>query len=226
MKRILYTLLVLSVATTSCQKDISSEIEDGTGTQAGKDSYQPVNKGSYWKYKQTGIFAGEYEMVSTGQTQTIDGILYTSFTDGSGGTAGQMMLGKKGSNYYLRAAGNSPNTGAPYDLTQLYLNETEAVGFTWDFLGGHGNGFTARTPGKILEKGISLTVQGKTYTDVIHTQIKLQYVMPAPIGQIEAITYEYYVAKGVGMIRIESAGDPVWTGGITSVSELVEYSIK
>jgi hypothetical protein len=224
MKRIFYTLLVLSVAATSCQKDISGEIPDEAG--AGNDSYQPTSKGSYWKYKQTGIFAGEYDMVSTGQTQTIDGIVYTSFTNGAGGAAAQMLLGKKGSNYYLRVAGNSPNTGAPFDLTQLYTNETEAVGYTWDFLAGHGNGFTAKTPGKVLEKGITLTVQGKTYKDVIHTQIKLQYQMPSPIGLIETFTYDYYVAKGVGMIKIDSQGDPLWGAGVSSESELIEYSIK
>ncbi|MGN6421396.1 MAG: hypothetical protein ACTHMC_28030 [Pseudobacter sp.] len=224
MKRILYTLLILSVAATSCQKDISGELPDDAA--ASKDSYQPTSKGSYWKYRQTGLFAGDYDMVSTGQTQTIDGIVFTSFTNGAGGAASQMMLGKKGPNYYLRVAGSSPNSGAPFDLTQLYLNETEAVGFKWDFTGGHGNGFTAKTPGEIIEKGITLTVQGKTYKDVIHTRIKLQYQMPAPIGLMETLTYDYYVAKGVGMIRIDSEGDPIWTPGVSSTSELIEYSIK
>ncbi len=87
-----------------------------------------------------------------------------------GGTAGSAYYAVKGNNYYLRAAGSSPNSGASFDLTQLYLNDKEAAGFTWSFDGGHGNGFAAKIPGKIMERDLTMTVQGKSYKNVIHTR--------------------------------------------------------
>lgn len=224
MKKNLLFLLILAFAFTSCQKEVSEEAPDNTET---RDSYQPLTAGSYWKYKQTGDFAGESTVMVTSNKQTFDGIQFVQLTgDAASGAYGSSWFGIKGNNYYLRSAGNSPNTGAAFDLTQLYLNDKEAVGYNWDFTGGHGNGFTAELPGKIIEKGITLTVQGRTYSDVIHTQVNLTYDMPAPFGNVSYAFYDYYVAKGVGIVKIVSEGDPAMGIDISAVSELVEYKIK
>lgn len=226
MKKNILFFFILALMITSCQKEVSEEIPTNN-PGSNSDTYQPLTAGSSWKYKQTGIFAAEYTIIVTSNKKTMDGIDYVELT-GNGGAAtnGSSWYGIKGNNYYLRSAGTSPNTGAPYDLTQLYCNDKEAAGYTWDFTGGHGNGFTAKLPGKIIEKGITITVQGKTYTDVIHTQIHLTYDMPQPIGNIGAIFYDYYMAKGVGIVKIVSEGDPDFGLSFSSVAELVEYNIK
>ncbi len=86
-------------------------------------------------------------------------------------------------------------------------------------------GFSAKVPGKIIVKDISLTAGGKNYTNVIHTQVKLKYEIPL-IGIMEAMTYDYYAAKGIGIVKIVSEADPIMMPGVGSVAELIEYNIK
>lgn len=223
MKRSVLSLVAIIVLLSSCQKDKSDDNPGGGSTQ---DTYQPLTKGSYWKYKQTGTFAGENTIIVTGNKKTMDGIEYVLLEgNNGGGTTGSAYYGVKGNNYYLRAAGVSPNSGAAFDLTQLYLNDKEAAGFTWDFEGGQGNGFAAKIPGKIVERDLSMTVQGKTYKNVIHTQVNLKYDIFG-VDVMSFMFYDYYVAKGVGIIKIVSEGDPDMAPGVDAVSELVEYSIK
>jgi hypothetical protein len=60
---------------------------------------------------------------------------------------------------------------------------------------------------------------------VIHSQIELQYDFPI-VGIVNAATYDYYIAKGIGMIRIVTVGDPNFLPGVSTNADLVEYSIK
>ena len=134
-----------------------------------------------------------------------------------------MELLRKG--LWRNQSGNSPNTGAAFDFTMLFLNDKEAVGYTWDFNGGQGGGFTAKIPGKIIGRGLSMTVAGKNYTNVIHTQLTLAYEVPV-IGSTDFMIYDYYVAKGVGIIKVDSETPPGIPVAVTSVVELQDYSIK
>ena len=237
MKRIIfYSFLIASLA-TGCGKEMSIDTNGGgTGTGTGPGTgggstdpgtYQPFSKNSYWKYKQTGTFPGETTITSTGQTRTVNGIPCGVFNSTSTITPGtsEGFFGVKDHNYFTVLKGASPNTGAIIDVTFLYLNDTASVGYTWDHVAGTGNGFKALTPGKVLEKGITITVEGKSYTDVTHTQIDLQYELPV-LGVVTFATYDYYVAKNIGIIKVDSQGDVMWGGGLSSEMNLIEYSIK
>lgn len=239
MRISLINLLAITIIMASCGKEASFEANTGGnggngngggnngGSQGGSDSYQPTTANSYWHYKETGDVIAESTVTATGQKSTINGIDYYVFNTTSPQQPGTMQsyMGVKDHNYYNLAAGS--NAGVSFDLNFLYLNDAEAVGYTWDNNAGQGNGFTASTPGKIMEKGISLTVNGKTYTNVIHTQGNLIYVIPG-FGSLNSATYDYYVAKGVGIIRVLSAvGDATITGTtLHSTTDLIDYSIK
>jgi hypothetical protein len=230
MRKFVLFFLGVSFLVSSCQKEINFDTPPGSGPGPGTGGntnfgYQPVGKNSYWKYRQTGSFSGDITITSTGQKKTVNGIEYTMFSTIPVSPGAEQMLGTKDHNLYTLAQGNSPNTGAPFDLNMLYTNDTAPVGYTWEHTAGHGNGFTALTPGSILEKGISLTVAGKNFQNVIHSQISLQYELPL-FGIVSFATYDYYVAKDVGIIRIETTGDPVMAPGVHSISDLIEYSIK
>jgi len=71
MKSTVLSLFAIVVLITSCKKESSDDNPSGGSTQ---DSYQPLTKGSSWKYKQTGMFAGESTVIVTGTKKTIDGI--------------------------------------------------------------------------------------------------------------------------------------------------------
>jgi hypothetical protein len=232
-KNIIY-YLAIALLVVSCGKEISTETNgtppagNGNGTQTGADTYQPSGKNSYWKYKLSGDFPGESTITSKGEQRTVNGIACTVYSGvGTGSQAGvaETLLGVKGNDYFSILKGASPTTGALVDITFLYLNDALPEGGSWKHTAGTGNGFTAFTPGKVLEKGITVVVEGKTYKDVIHTQIELQYELPV-FGILTFATYDYYVAKNVGIIRILSQGDEVYGGGITSDMTLVQYSIK
>jgi len=238
MKKFAFSLLMAAAVLTGCNKEISVEhngsnpgggIGGGGGNggngQNGADTYQPMTVNSYWKYHQTGSIAGDVTLTATDQTQNVNGLFYHVFN--GTGTYGnsQSLYSIKDHNYYVLYAGTSPNTGASFNINFLYLNDTASVGYTWTNSAGQGGGIAAYTPGKVLEKGISLTVAGKTYNDVIHTQVELQYDMPG-FGSLTFITYDYFVAKNIGVIRILSVGDPLYGAGINTTTDLVDYSIK
>jgi len=237
MRKTLINLMAITTILAGCSKEASFETGTGSnngngggggnngGGQSGSGTYQPTSANSYWHYKETGDITADYTITSTGQKTTINSIDYYTFN--STGSAGnvQSYMGVKNHNYYVLDQGTSPNSGASFDLNFLYLNDTASVGYTWQNAAGQGNGFTAETPGSVVEKGISLTVQGKSYTDVIHTQEELQYDIPG-LGLLTFATYDYYVAKGIGIIRVVAAGDPTLAGGFHSTTDLVDYSIK
>lgn len=220
MKSSILSLLVILVLATGCKKD---KDEEPGGVPKG-DSYQPLTQGSFWKYKQTGLFAGEYTLTATGTKKTVDGIEYVLMESSGSGQSSSAYYGVKDNNYYLRVVGTSPG-GLPFDLTQLYLNDKEAAGYTWPFAAGHGNDFAAFAPGKIIERDLTMTVQGKSYTNVIHTQVKLSYEIPE-FGTMGGMIYDYYMAKGVGVIRSEATVDSEFAPPGSAVAELVQFNIK
>jgi hypothetical protein len=239
MKRIIFYSFFIASLATGCGKEISVETNGGgtgTGTGTGPGTgggstdpgtYQPFSKNSYWKYRQTGTLAGEQTITSTGQNRTVNGILCGVFNSTSTLTPGttEGFFGVKDHNYYTVLKGASPNTGAIIDVNFLYLNDTASVGYTWGNAAGTGNGFKAFTPGEIIEKGITITVEGKSYKDVTHTRVDLQYEIPG-FGVFTFATYDYYVAKNIGIIKVDTKGDDMWASGLASEMNLIEYSIK
>jgi hypothetical protein len=240
MRITLINLIAITIILAGCGKEASFEANQGGntggngggnngGSQGNSDSYQPTSANSYWHYKETGDFISESTITSTGQHSTISGIDFVLFNSTSPQSTGnvQSYMGTKDHNFYFLDQGNSPNSGASFDLNFLYLNDTASVGYTWDNNAGQGNGFTAHTPGKIMERGITLTVAGKSYNNVIHTQENLTYDIPG-FGTLNSATYDYYVAKGVGIIRVLAAvGDASVTGTVVhTTTDLVDYSIK
>ena len=102
-------------------------------------------------------------------------------------------------------------------------NDSKAVGDTWTTTptdNGTISGFPARTVNTIKEKGITKVVNGKTFTDVIHTQVDLQYNLGS--GFTSTALYDFYLAKGVGMIETDTSV----SGNIYEKETITDYSIK
>ncbi|MBO9636491.1 MAG: hypothetical protein J7578_25545 [Chitinophagaceae bacterium] len=224
MKKNILFFFILALVATSCQKEVSEEVPtNNPGGPVTADGYQPLTAGTSWKYRQTGM--PDYSIIVTSNKKTVGGIQYVELSgDQVGAVTGSSWFGISGNNYYLKSAGTVPSGGS-FDLTQLYLNDKEAVGHNWNISGGQANNISAKVPGKIIEKDITLTVQGKTYNNVIHTQTNIIYVMPAPFGEMSTLFYDYYVAKGVGIVKLITSIDEDMTT-VISTMELLEYSIK
>lgn len=211
-------ILLLFVVSSSCKKESSTKDEDTiVKTQ---DTYQPLSAGSYWKY--TNTFGNSTETATntiTGKSKKINNKTYYEISQASKSTGTQLgYLYNDDHSYMIRAS--TYMNGVVIELQ--YLTDNLAVGKTWTVPitdNGQVNGIPARVIGKILEKNISHTVNGKAFINVIHSSLDLQYDLG---GYSTVITYEFYVAKGVGIIHTKSSSG----GVVVATSKLTEYSIK
>ncbi len=225
MKRLLLLFAVV-FSLAACQKEVSFDAPSGGGTGGGggttADTYQPVTKGSFWKYKDSALTGATTLMTITGQQKTIGSRTYqvvTSETTGQPPAEAYFYVAKPV--FGLR---QDVNNGIATTIEFIYLNDTASVGYTWTDNMPPVNGLAARFIGTIMERNISKTVAGKNFTNVIHTQLNLEYDLPI-LGWTNFAVYDYYIAKGVGIIRIETTS--TFGGfGIKTVADLIDYSIK
>jgi hypothetical protein len=211
----------------SCQKEVDDILSPsggngtGTGTNSGA-SYNPTTTGTWWKHKDsTSGMTSTSTIVN--RTKTVNTIVYTAMVGTNGTITDTGWIASPRPNYYLYQKGVSPNTGAAYDMMFHYLNDTAAVGYTWQYTAGQGNGFTAYIQTTIVERNISMTVSGKSFTNVMHTRLTLSYDILGSV--MDFMTYDYFVAKGVGIIKVRSEGLGL-LGGFKACSDLIDYSIK
>lgn len=210
-----------------CQQEIDPNIitdpnpGNGNGNGNPAETYQPLKTGSWWKFKDSAT-GNITTMTATAVTKTFNNIVYKALVSGASNTD-TVYQAAPTPNYYYSAKGASPNSGAPYDITFHYLNDTASVGYNWQSTAGQGNGFTALTKTTIMEKGISVTVQGQTYTNVIHTQLELSYNIFGIITPFAI--YDYYLSKGVGIVRVRADISAFGTS-MQTCSDLAEYHLE
>jgi len=229
--------LLLCVCSTlfllSCQKEVDfTDPSQGGGSSSGgnsggsgtgtSNSYYPLTKDSWWKYKDslTGTVS-DGKVVD--RTKTMNGIVYTAIVPISVPATDTAWFAAPRPNYYLKQKGVSPSGGS-YDVLFHYLNDTASIGYNWRYMAGQGNGFIAYIKTTIVEKGISMTVAGKNYTNVIHTRLDLSYDI---LGSIEDFgSYDYFIAKGIGIIKIRTELSMLGIVMVQTSADLLDYSIK
>jgi len=227
-KRLLILLPVIILFFGACKKDegpyaglvlVSGDNPVGNNFS---DTYMPTSTGSSWTYITSGLTTPEtMETHITGVITNINGSDYFELKSSTPGKENIVQY------YYVKD--HVYKTQATSLLTALtiefyYLNDDLPVGGEWTGVPtatGSINGVPARTLGKILEKDISKTVLGKTYTNVIHTQVTLQYNYGLGNGFEDAATYDYYLAKGIGLIESDANAS-----GVTASTKLSSYTIK
>lgn len=237
-KPITYTFLALIISLSSCTlKDVitpeiiiksttgtGTETGTGTGTDTGtgtsaSTSYQPLTQGSTLTYKTT-AYGGATDNITitiNGNHKTFDGNNFAEYTVTSS-TYGSMSNGYyyNGNNLYLnRDASIAPDMSVPY------LKDNAAVNDTWIQAIDLGpSPITARLLGTLKEKDITRTVNGKPFTNVYHTTVEYQLSG----GSVYATnnSYDYYIAKGVGIIEVTSQA----YGTVTYTQTIMSYDIK
>jgi hypothetical protein len=217
MKKILLTVLSVTViAFAGCKKDSSNKPSATTS-----NTYLPVTKGSTWTYND--VTAGKSDtrtITLTGATTQINGKTYDNITINtvsSGNTTGYLFASNH--QYAMRVLG--PQVAITLEL-QLGL-DNQTAGYSWTTTptdDGKVEGFPTRLVNTIKETGITKTVNGKSYSNVIHTQANLQYDFGT--GYTTAGTYDYYLAKGVGLIELTLN----MNGSNYETETLSSYSIK
>jgi hypothetical protein len=191
-KGLLPVLFLAAVCFCGCKKEHAV-------TPAG-DNYLPVTEGSTWKYNYASDGGSTDTLVLTmigGTTQINGKTYYNALSTYKEGTSQGYFY--TGNHIY---ATRSVAVGASVAMEFQLLNDTASVGYQWvsnptddGTLGGK----PARTLNTIIEKNISRTINGTTFSNVSHTQVQLQYDLGS--GFETTVTYDFYLAKGIGLIE-------------------------
>jgi hypothetical protein len=219
--------LLIAFSFAACSDDSSDN-----GAVAGNSTadYWPTSVDNNWVYIQDGE---ETSMKIIGIDE-ISGAKYYKFNQMEGfgsSVAGQasIWVKKNKGDYYIKIGDididvnglKGKVTGYEFIILKDYLE----VNQTWNGNYTHTASYnvadfpsivtTVNYTGKILEKGSSLTVNGTTFKDVI----KFSFTQSASVSGLanSVIITNYWVAKNVGIIKIDTAG---------SISELKSSVIK
>ncbi|HEX4372147.1 MAG TPA: hypothetical protein VHZ50_02480, partial [Puia sp.] len=155
---------------------------------------------------------------ATDSTININSKIYTVFNNSSAGQTADEYFNISSHNYYSYGTfGNGLDT-----IELLYLNDTASPGYNWQASAGSVNGFPAQVQGQIIDTGLTVTIGANVFTNVIHSEIDIEYNVGSGFQTPYAI-YDYYVAKGIGIIKIE---ENFPTLGVSATSFLVSYKIQ
>jgi hypothetical protein len=221
-------VLVAVSALVSCQKEINPLEEENNepGTEVpvpAGNSYMPYTKGSTWTYQDSAVTNFKTILIASDVSKTLAGISYKEYAVVEGINDLPIYYGKVKNDYYMLLEAGAAN-GATFDINMLFLNDKEAVGYTWTKDAGTANGFPARIKGKIAAKGITKTWVGKTYKDIIHTVVDLEYNL---LGNWMSMgTYQFYCAKGIGLVKTDYGLSMLGQSYTSTASYLVDYTIK
>jgi hypothetical protein len=236
LKKYLLNLLpVLVLCFSACKKDAPDltglTIKDGitipggnsSGSNGGSianDSYFPTTTGSSWTYQSD--FTGTTKSVEshiTGVKKTINGDEYYEVKSATPGNENVVQYNyAKDKKYKMIATTEQTQTTVYFFL----LDDNLPVGGEWTAplsASGLVNDIPARSKCKIIEKGITKTVLNKTYKNVIHTHVTMQYNFGS--GFIDFNEYDFYLAKGVGLIQTDAGFQ-----GFKSSTYLSAYTVK
>ncbi|RFZ91982.1 hypothetical protein D0C36_11075 [Mucilaginibacter conchicola] len=236
MKKYLLALLpVLVFCFGSCKKDTPDlsnlTVIDGAtipggnnsgsnGNSSANSSYLPTTTGSSWTYKSdaTGESA---EAHITGVITPINGQNYYELKSNTKGKENTFQYYYVKDNKYKIVATTEQEK---VTVEFFILDNNLAVGGEWTAKmtpDGLVNGIPGQTVSKVIEKGITKTVLNNTYNNVIHTRMTVQYDFGIGNGFEDFGTYDYYLAKGIGLIQTDFE-----FMGLKTKSYLTNYSIK
>lgn len=203
--------LVLSLF-AACKKEETTPAGDNT---PGGDTYQPLTVGSTWKYRDS-ISGSTYAQTVIDSSATFNNIKYqVMYSDN--GTA---FYAKSGSSYWVRSYTNPADPSTVISLN--YLDDAAAAGSSWNTQTTLG-GVPATATTSIVEKGISKTINGKTYSNVIHSRITVVFTLQ---GISINENFDYYAAKGIGIVSATTAYGLAGNMELVSAINLVDYTVK
>ncbi len=194
--------LLLGILVSCGDKD-----DDASPSKAAELDYQPATKGSTWSYGGS----SPYTLTATGNTKVIDGKTFAEFETKQGSEIRKSYLLKEKGVY--TAIGMDPTAG---DIAITFLKEETPEGKPW-YQTNVINGIDTKLTFTIIAKGMTKTVEGKQYKDVIHVQATTSIIfmgMEVDMG----VATDYYWSKGVGLILTDA--------GQFGNFPLLTYSIK
>ena len=204
---VLLTVISCSILFTQCKKTTDSVQPD----------YSPLTAGSTRTYLSSG---STYTLTATNKDTTVNSHTYRVLTNSAGGNN---YLGKSGNDYYR--FGTLSGIGIN-NLEELYLKDNSDVNTTWKIdqsftYPGVPIPLTATLNYTIKAKGVSHTVNGKNFDNVVQVRLDLSISGFGSVGG-----GDFYYAAGVGMIESDIAVNAVGVGSFNETTTLTAYQVK
>lgn len=221
MKRFYLPLLVmLALFITRCKMDPPNM----AGYSDSADTYQPITKGSTWTYKKTlNAGAPSYEIMTvTGNRTVINNKTYYGVNDKMDSTTNITYFCHDKGDYFIR----SSVLGDGITVEYLYLKDDAAIGQTWTAPvtdDGTLGGAPAQIVGKVLKRDTTMVLASITFEKVTHSRLLLQYNIGTSDGFQTYQTIDFYTAKGVGIIKIDSDAGEL---NLNTATDIVSYKIE
>lgn len=226
MKKLILGLTFLSIFGISCQPD------DPIAPVAIV-KYMSLTAGNTWNYElvnSVSTTTSTYVLTSTSRDSTINGKSYHVFTSSSGSANEYHNI--TGNDYYNFR--NLPGALGGSSVENVYLKDNAAVGASWSQtypVTVSGVALNVIITNTIAEKGISKTVKGTVYSDVIHVTTAITVTIggiPLPASALTTDIHFYYAAK-FGMIQSSNVINLNYAGFIDNTNQqtsLVSANIK
>lgn len=222
-----YFLLILICVFTSCSKsDDNDSPIDGDGPSSS--SYWPYAVGNKWhlvnpddsedRYDYHIYKTISYEGKTYFQVEPIGLTEDIVFTDGFREDNGLFIAlhGATSQRGVNTSAGIIKSINTNLNVGEIWTDEVTLT------ISGAASGYIKHTnEGKILEKVASVVINGKTYSNVLKTQLK-KTVYNSTTGNTFTIIYENWLAKGVGLIYEKNT----YNDNDVDQYGLVSYSLK
>lgn len=196
MKTQIATVLVCALFFAACSKKENPTPETPSST------YLNSNAGSSWTYQTTDSSTGtpntsSYTVTSSSSDTTITGTKYHVYNLSYGGN---QYMALSGHDYYQY---DSIPVQGGVSIGRLYLKDNLAAGATWTQdinldIPQAPVPITLTATNKVAEKGISRTVNGVTYSDVIHISTTLSSAL---ITSGFTSSIDSYYAPNYGLIE-------------------------
>ncbi|SHN31771.1 hypothetical protein [Mucilaginibacter sp. OK098] len=199
MKTYLLAIVTAALFASGCSSKKNEPKPAADSTNA--NSYLPVAPGNTWTYNDAVPSYG----TSIETTKMVGGTLainsknyYTQQNDSPVNGITTNYFYADNHTYAVRTS-NYPTSLA---IELILGNDSYPVGYSWTTTptdDGILFGYPTHTVNTIKEKNIPVTVNGKTFVNVIHTQVSFE--QDAGGGFKSKGTYDFYLAKGIGLIE-------------------------
>lgn len=241
MKKLsLFILALTSFLFSSCGDNeplddvLAGQVSSGSSGNGGTSTgdYWPATVGNWWQYSQNGVTQDPVEVIGT---DTFNSATYYELGSQSGNGnifSGDtsMWLNKNGGFYNIKigdisfSGGGISGTVTGYEL--IVLKDNIATGESWTgsftqsytYTGLPSTTQTTNYTGTILEKDVTVTVDGETYTNVIKSQVTMSVDFS---GTTTTTSTEYWFALDIGPVKTISVAQ-----GSTTESILTSYAIQ
>lgn len=200
----------VSIGTSSC----SFVITVVPGTSAPNPDHLPLTPNSFWTYNDAfSTTATDTIKRVNNATATHNGNTYRVFTEynNSGTIQWEYHFRKTGNDYFEYTAVDDYSVvtfdGSGVEGDILFLKEGLTTGTTWlssEYSGTENNvNKKLRYSFTCTDANASITVNGKTYTDVYKITWKSQVSTSGGAFADEGLVWESYYAKGVGLVDMK-----------------------